>query len=283
MALLYDDITGEPRLVVPRRAKRPNATGADAPPRTGCPFCAGNEDETPRELERIDGHDASWLARSVLNLYPLVDGHEVLIATPRHATSLRELTPREFAVMVALWQRRHSAHTTAAAGDHYTHLFVNDGTTAGASMPHVHAQLLSIPHTRASDALVEHVHNRATCVLCSEAGFDVWRDEQYRLHVPKAPRIAGTMVLAPIAHDTDFASAHALELAEALALSLVALPDNDFNLWVVANQRAGAHWYVELVPRVGYPAGVELPLHLPVCIDDPAALAERAKDRIAAA
>src|SRR5687768_880209 len=120
MDYLDDALTGQPRILAPGRAKRLG------PRPEGCPFCPGNEEHTPPELDRVvDLESSAWQARAVPNLFPLADAHEVLIMSSRHVTTVRDLTDDEWLHALELWERRIAAHAPRAE-DHYTHIFVND-------------------------------------------------------------------------------------------------------------------------------------------------------------
>ena len=57
-------ITGEPVILAPHRAMRPNAFGGT--PEEVCPFCPGNEALTPPEIERA-GTPEAWTVRVIPN------------------------------------------------------------------------------------------------------------------------------------------------------------------------------------------------------------------------
>jgi UDPglucose--hexose-1-phosphate uridylyltransferase len=73
-----DQLTGERTILAPGRANRPNAFKVDRRPLSdpeGCPFCEGNEQETPGEVwaARPGGGEPNspgWTQRAVPNLYP---------------------------------------------------------------------------------------------------------------------------------------------------------------------------------------------------------------------
>jgi UDPglucose--hexose-1-phosphate uridylyltransferase len=128
-----------------------------------------------------------WTARSVPNLYPLLDlgdhqnaggetglasaadpllasarerapdlfsrlpaqgSHEVIVSAPEHVASLSELDEERFASTVAAWRERMRAHSDAS----FCHLIVNEGPDAGASLEHTHAQLYAMPFVPAAVA-----------------------------------------------------------------------------------------------------------------------------------
>jgi len=142
-----------------------------------CPFCPGNERETPPatfELRADPGRpDApGWRVRIVPNKYPaLIDKdaglavpsrgsvdlsaesslfisapaagvHEVLIDTPRHITVLGELTNAELADSLAATRLRLQAIRRQTDLVHAL-VFRNVGRAAGATREHLHSQLMA--------------------------------------------------------------------------------------------------------------------------------------------
>src|SRR5215813_902811 len=103
--LLVDELTGDRVIIAPARSLRPDTFRVDAAPKpaavTSCPFCEGNESETPPEVARV-GPGApdtpGWTVRVVPNKYPIVgDGvagaHEVVVLSPAHNSDLGLLNP----------------------------------------------------------------------------------------------------------------------------------------------------------------------------------------------
>ena len=136
-----------------------------------CPFCRGNEEETPAAVLALDergqlidaGPDApGWAVRIVPNKYPaLTESHpetavapcrgshqdgiqEIVVPTPRHVMSLSEMDDDELrlaliacrARMLQLQTRRELRHGM---------LFMNVGSAAGATLSHAHLQLIGTP------------------------------------------------------------------------------------------------------------------------------------------
>ena len=78
-------------MVAPARSARPG------PGDGSCPFCEGNEAETPPETLALgrDGGEPDtpgWQVRVVPNLYPALERQEVVVHTPRHVTTLADLS-----------------------------------------------------------------------------------------------------------------------------------------------------------------------------------------------
>ncbi|MCW2973123.1 MAG: UDP-glucose--hexose-phosphateuridylyltransferase [Thermoleophilia bacterium] len=275
MSIQIDPITGAPRLVAPGRAARHEAEPA------ACPFCAGNEAATPHETGRRSVGD-DWTARSFPNLYPLTDPHEVLVPTPRHVTSWRDLTPEELASGISLLLERRAA---LEAEGRYVHAFVNDGTAAGASLAHAHAQLVVVDHEYGA-RLTRLLHG-AGCALCTltsshEAGLEIERLGGLVVLAHPSPRLAGGLIITPARHEAEPAVEGARSLAHAVSAALRATdPLTDVNLWLAADG-TDTHWYLEVQPRSANLAGVELALGIHVCAADPAATAAEGRARLAA-
>ena len=131
-------------VVAPDRARRPGAfPQLEPPPDPGeldeCPFCAGREDRTPPETLRLP-EDGGWRVRVVPNLYPAFERQEVVVHTPEHVRTIAELSGEQLALVADAWQARAAA--AHAEGFAYVHALVNEGKTAGASLPHTHSQLV---------------------------------------------------------------------------------------------------------------------------------------------
>ena len=280
MTLRVDPITGELRLVASGRSARLG------PRPHGCPFCVGNEHTTPDESGRIDARDhiveGDWSARSFPNLFPLTEPHEVLVPTPRHVTSWRALTVPELEAGIELLLQRHTALQQPGR---YVHAFVNCGAEAGASIAHVHAQLVSVPAAGHAEHLTHGVRG-ADCTLCEllakRPEFIVERGLRYAIVAHPLPRMGGALLVVPVEHDPIVDDEHPTELAALVHRAMQAVaPDVALNLWLVANAEADAHWYLEVQPRTAHLAGVELALGLRVIATDPLDTAAAARERLA--
>lgn len=274
------------RLVAPGRSAR---LGSRA---QGCPFCPGNEHSTPAESGRRPprpgdevGAAAGWAARSFPNLFPLTEHHEVLVPSPRHLTSWRELTILELQDGLDLLLERRA---DLQQGGSYVHAFVNDGSGAGASLPHVHAQLVVLPRGTHSDQLVHGTRSSTPggcrlCRLLAERSHPllVEAGRHHSLLVHPAPRIGGGLLLVPNEHEVELRDEPTAEFAALLHRALQAVPAGDANLWLVADESARAHWYLEVQPRTAQLAGVELALGLSVIAQDPLATADAMRERLA--
>lgn len=144
-----------------------------------CPFCEGNESDTPAELwadrPGDTGNGPGWRVRSVPNLFPALDeeakprgsgtrprssrpelfeaapaggGHEVIVHSPLHLRALSQLDADGLARAVNGWRERMRAHTERRC----VQLIVNEGPDAGASLEHTHSQLYAMDFVPAAIA-----------------------------------------------------------------------------------------------------------------------------------
>jgi UDPglucose--hexose-1-phosphate uridylyltransferase len=243
-------ITGEPVILAPQRDERPNVYEG-AP----CPFCPGAESETPPEIAR-DGDP--WRIRVFPNRYPPTEHAEVVVESGSHEETFDALAPDHAQRVVEMYFERYRA--LAAASD-YVCIFKNHGRMAGASIPHLHSQIVGVPFippriARESEAFA----HAATCPLCDLAEHTlIGESKHYRWIAPRGARFAYQRWIVPKAHENELMEPR--ELAALLQSSVRAIKSvsDSFN-WAFINfpgaQRA--HWYLEIIPRTAMIAGFEL-------------------------
>jgi UDPglucose--hexose-1-phosphate uridylyltransferase len=163
------------------------------------------------------------------------------------------------------------------------HAFINDGAAAGASLPHVHAQLLVLERAAHTEQLTAHTLNFDTCAICALATQHpqllVEQAHHHALWAHPAPRMGGGLVIAPLDHSSPLGE-HIAELAHLLMRAIAVCGPQDLNCWLVADEQTGAHWYLEVQPRTAQLAGVELALSLNVIAAEPAHTAAVARERL---
>ncbi len=251
---------------------RPGAArGRFAAPDEGesCPFCEGEEPTTPPETFVVgrDGGPADgrgWTVRVVPNLYPALERQEVVVHTPRHVASMAELEPDELGAVAEAWRAR--ANAARAEGFPYVHALVNEGRDAGASRFHSHSQLVWLrcppPAVAAEEPAL--ADDCTVCAFLADEVRDGTRvvavDSNLALLASYAGRLPYELLLAPLAHPAGSAFDSDL-LAGALGLlaggirRLHALEGRvPLNAWL----HDGAHWHIEIVPRLTVLAGLEL-------------------------
>jgi UDPglucose--hexose-1-phosphate uridylyltransferase len=261
-------ITGEPIVFAPERASRPGAFGDAGDER--CPFCPGHEEDTPPPVATVGD---PWRVRVVPNKYPPVPGAEVIVESARHDASFDEIDHAE--EIVRMYVDRYRAHRDAA----YVSLFKNHGPRAGASIPHVHSQVMPLPFVPPR-VRRERAAFANGCPLC--AGIDghvIAERESFTWIAPAGSGMPYQQWLVPkrhVADVTELPDAAIAELAAHLQASSAAmLTLGDSYNWMLMNSAPPAHFYVELFPRLANFGGFELGSATFVQIVDPALAAER--------
>jgi UDPglucose--hexose-1-phosphate uridylyltransferase len=325
--LRIDPLSGLRVIVAGERGDRPGAW-LEAAGRTPVepdsdPFREGHEAQTPPEVYAVrpDGgppDSPGWRVRVVPNKFPaLVPGgdapgadplghgrgepnlfasspasgaHEVIVNGPGPVSSMLDLGAEGLAQAMTVWQERMAAHADAA----YTHLIVNEGKPAGASLPHTHAQLYALPFV---PGLVARERERFTAYHDRTQGRNLQADllqEEVRLgdrvvavgpeavaicpfasqvpfHVqvlPRAPR--------PLFEDGGPTGAATLyEVLERLAAAVGDIPP--LNLWVRTAPPGATSfcWRIDVLPRLAHPAGLEMGAGVQLCVLAPEQAAER--------
>lgn len=206
--LRFNPLTGRWVTIAVDRAARPaefapRRLPVEAEPGRPCPFCPGNEEETPPALETY-GRDGSWQVRVVPNLYPAFDGggalesvalssihteapghgiHEVLVLSPDHDRDWGRLDDKQAGLVMAAVRDRLEEHARSRVV-RYTQVIVNHGREAGASLEHPHGQLLGIPFVPGEIAeertgFARHASEHGGCLAC--AVVDIEQREGLRL------------------------------------------------------------------------------------------------------
>lgn len=203
---------------------------------------------------------------------PAIGGHEVIVNAPQHATSMVELSDEGFASAIDTWRERIRAHRDASC----VQIVVNEGPSAGASLPHTHAQLYALPFVPAaiarererfgayserttgssllSDIVVEEVRRRERLVAVDDDAVLIcpWASRSpFELRV--VPRRAAPRF------EEDTAGAAMLHTAlRALSARFDGPPD--LNMWVRTAPRGAEHfhWHIDIVPRLSIRAAFEL-------------------------
>lgn len=298
--LLHDDRTGRTVFVAPGRDGRPTDAELAAHCSTTdatawCPFCAGNESRTPPDVLRVPAAaTAAWQARIIPNRYPFVTTaaalghgtarpahgvHEVVIESPRHDTQITAVDPAGWRAAWTLVQGR-LADLARRDDLAWGTVFKNSGPRAGASLEHVHSQLVAVdfvPPAVAAEFAAAATQADPFATLLAEAAAErriVAEADGLVTLVPAAPRQPAEMWIVPADREPHF---HAARPARAAALAdltrdLVGrlariLPGSDFNWWLHEAAWRGTaaapatdrwHWHLEILPRVNQLAGFEL-------------------------
>ncbi|MGZ8486840.1 MAG: galactose-1-phosphate uridylyltransferase [Candidatus Binatia bacterium] len=253
-----DPLTGRGVIIAPERGQRPNqfvptSAAESAQP---CPFCPGNERQTPPESWANRPADSppdrpGWSIRVVPNKYPAVtadviaDGqtadrsagagiHEVIIETAAHVANLAALDEAQFSKIF----RAYRGRLRAVREDRrwrFALIFKNQGERAGATLEHAHAQLLALPFVPADVeqelAGARDYHRRsASCYYCAlierelEAQVRVVTSSAAFIALcPAAPRFAFETWILPRVHGAAFEHADDSTIAALAKISRQAI------------------------------------------------------------
>ena len=264
MKIVRHLITGDPILVAPDRAARPHAFGPDGETEL-CPFCAGNESLTPPEVARVE-REGAWLARAFPNKYPAAEAHEVIVESPDHEATFDQIV--DATAVVDLYVDRY---LSLASHSETVCLFKNHGPTAGASLEHLHSQIVGVPFTPPRIAREAAAFAAAeTCPLCAAIethraeGLLLDENDSFAWVAPSSSRMANEQWLVPKRHQHEMATLRDGEIADLASLlqscaSAMRELAPSYN-WLFLNfpRAERAHFYVEAFPRRTTIAGFEL-------------------------
>ncbi len=301
-----DPVSGQRVIIAENRASRPHEfqTSPVRIANESCPFCAGNEHETPTAVATYPqtspaGADADWQVRVVPNKYPAVQLdepaatsecgmfhtssgaglHEVIIESPQHHVSFSQLGDEQAALVMVTYRDRILAHAKGGRVN-YVQIFKNCGPAAGATLEHVHSQLIGLPDTPLVVASeLENCRRKAhgDCLffrmLAEESAAElriVTQTENFVAFCPFASRFAFETWILPRRHASDFQALDdnsCVELAAFLKTVICRLEDAlqrpayNYSLHTApldAPRLGSYHWHIKAFPRRDQVAGFEL-------------------------
>lgn len=290
-------------LVAPQRRQRPNdfAPSSNTTKTIPCPFCPGNEKSTPPAVDELHTADSpdKWCVRVVPNLYPaLIDldhstipstndstpalgKHEVVIECRRHVCQFNELSPEESELVFLAYQRRLQTWKQNPRL-RFGIAFKNSSVRAGASLEHVHSQLIGlteIPSLMQTelDSAIQHYDRCGSCIFCDlladerrQHGRIIEETKHFTAFCPPASRFAYEMWILPNDHCSHFEEESPDQVARAARFVHQNLrrlhgltPPLPYNYLIHSapfdsNPNTHYHWHIEVLPRFGYLAGFEL-------------------------
>lgn len=288
----HDPLTGVSVIYATTRADRPcdmltlaDPAAAD-PSGQACPFCVGNEDQTPPAVLTVPAADGSWAVRAVPNRYPALGDtatdprHFVVIEWPAHQRNLSICSVEQIAAVLDIHVQL-MLRLRAKPDIQFVQSFKNVGPEAGASLVHSHSQVLALPFIPlAVQRELVQVRNAWTqsnrCPQC-ETLREEYAEGQRLIaesggllaYAPRVSRMPCEVRIVPITHASRFeASPPELisELAGLLKLVLTRLDQRlaepPYNLTIrTVPTRLGelpyVHWSIDIVPRLTGLAGFE--------------------------
>jgi UDPglucose--hexose-1-phosphate uridylyltransferase len=212
-------------------------------PLAHCPFCPGQESETPPTLLSTQGA-TGWQTRVFANRYPALrvearsgitstelyghsDGlgaHEVMVESPRHGDDYASMDAAALLAVLTGWQARMRDLSRDERLAHAT-IFKNAGAQSGATLSHPHSQLIATPIVPPDvldrlDGSARFWRRTGHCVYCAMAAEAessgarlVWSDAQAVVFCPYAPRVGFECIVSPRQHESRFEFASEAMLA----------------------------------------------------------------------
>jgi UDPglucose--hexose-1-phosphate uridylyltransferase len=241
--LRKDPVVGRWVIISTERAKRPSdfvmeeQKAVEKP----CPFCEGNEQQTPPEILAIrepntKPNGPGWHVRVVPSIAPVlriegnldrrghgmydimngIGAHEIVIETPGHISNLCDLTQEQIARMITAYCER-IIDLQKDKRFKYVLLFKNYGVIAGAGIVrHSRSQLIATPVTpqRVKEELTvakTYYDYKERCLFCDiikqeiDTGKRVVADMGgFLVYAPFASRFPFELAILPREHSCDF-------------------------------------------------------------------------------
>lgn len=282
-------LTGESVIIAPWRGRRPNAFETPAPrTRTApqdCPFCPGNEEQTPPEITRHESA-SGWLVRVVPNRYPAVDSHEVVIESPRHDDAFDHLPAGHAAIVVDTYMARYRTLSEDRVLRQIS-IFKNDGDGSGQSIDHLHSQIVGLPLVPPRAELISASFDNQSCPLCDKVDelLLLRQTAEFNLLVPAVPMFPYETWIIPTRHAPNFLDEQPDKLSALMQTTVSALNralDSPSLNWIFHNSplpaRPRFHWFLQVFPRLTMQGGFELGTGMQINVVDPHESASRLRE-----
>jgi UDPglucose--hexose-1-phosphate uridylyltransferase len=243
-----------------------------------CPFCLGNERLTPPAIKIYKDNSKSsiWKIRVIPNKFPAVSSeealesnlinnyletisgygfHKVIVESPFHNVTLTSMDYSEIKSIIHSYRDMYKILNEKPVK--YIMIFKNHGESAGASIDHIHSQIIAIPiipeRLKCKCEIASNYFNRLnSCIYCSASiyPFEVWILPRY--HKASFGNIEDAEV-------EEFAKI----LQEILRKIDRALGQPDFNYFIetapIGNEKSNyLHWYLRIIPRIWNIGGFEI-------------------------
>ncbi|UCE43472.1 MAG: DUF4921 family protein [Candidatus Bathyarchaeota archaeon] len=279
-----------------------------------CPLCPGNEHMTPpavlvylstntgeirKERDQNGFRHKNWIVRCVPNLYPAftppkdsegadvkvspylaraIGHHEVLVESPKHDEhpGIARISQLTFVINAYLDRLKTLSSKPYVR---YVSIFRNHGQEAGASLSHVHTQIIAAPFspTILEEELVacrKLWSENGECAFCDILRREknsqrlIYENESYLVFAPWASVHPLEFWIAPKRHQQSLLDAtedEVKDLAEVLRLSFGGLsfllndPPYNFGFHISPSKeyRECYHWHLEVYPKLAIWAGFE--------------------------
>lgn len=258
--LRRNPLTGQWVIIADERSNRPHAgnqsklRGQVPSYDENCPFCPGNESQTPPAVLEKPGSNSGerWYIRGFANQYaalspdyvPLRDPgsplfvarpgfgeHELLVETPVHNGFPAGRTVDEMSRLFQAYQQRFRSLMDRPLIQHVL-IFKNHGKDAGSSLVHPHSQIIGLPMVpdlvqKSGEVARDYFDRTGRCILCQMAREEsavghrmVLEDQHCKVFQPFAASCPAETWIVPASHQPFFSQASP-EMLTALATALL--------------------------------------------------------------
>ena len=251
-----------------------------------CLFCKGNESQTPSEIGRI-GTKNDWKLRWFANKYPALEPkgdpkqttthkfftdavnygyHEVIVESPKHDKQLSDLSEKEIADVLGVYQQR-IADLGKKKNIAYVNVIKNHGARAGTSIVHTHSQVMAttiIPPVIQEKIIA--IKKFLKCPYCeiitaeSDSSRKCFENSDWLAFCPFASRYNYEIWIAPKKHIKSLAEANLDSLAEIMkkVLSRVSELKASYNFYLTYSPPGeNLHFHIEIMPEIAIWGGLE--------------------------
>ncbi|AZR72847.1 galactose-1-phosphate uridylyltransferase [Anoxybacter fermentans] len=267
----FDPITNESVIIAAGRSRRPTdlcekETETDSI--TNCPFCPGNEDKTPPQIDALY-REGKWVTRTFANKFPILAPgktkcvienelfcginqsgyHNVIVEHPDHNINFFKMNQSEMVDLLLTYKRCYKK-LSKKQKIVYVLIFKNYQKKGGASLHHPHSQVIASPFIppRIKRELVgfkTYKQDTGRCIFCDLIETEINGDRQiflsssYLVVAPYASRFPYETWILPRKHNAKFEEILDNDLEELAGVILQVfnklyrvLGDFPFNLYI---------------------------------------------------
>ncbi|MBK1810354.1 DUF4931 domain-containing protein [Clostridium sp. YIM B02505] len=263
-----------------------------------CPFCKGNESETPYEIFKVG--DENWSVRVVKNKYPTVieDGdtikgyHYVVIETPKHNIKLYQYKAEKWRDIFVAY--KDVADKCFSDKDiKYLQIFKNYGREGGASLEHPHSQIVALNFTPQSKVLDDNY-----CKVCEEVESELLAVKRiildrgnYIVYAPYGSSLQYQLRIAYKHHKGSFEetfSEYGIDelsrlFEDVFKIIYESLGDIPLNIcyYIYKDSNCYHHLYIDILPRGSFFAGFEMSTEVYINVISPEEAANKFRESTA--
>ena len=283
--LRFDPINRHTVIIAPERSKRPKddfiSTGEIS---KTCPFCPGNEDQTPPENFNNGGNVKTWTIRSFPNKYPAITQlpkgeisgiQDVIVESDKHDINPGDFTLGHLKELLKVYKERIES-IKVNKNIKYILVFKNHGLMAGATLEHPHSQIVGLSFVpqeveKTWQKLENYYSDNNQCYYCRliDNSDVIFENNSFVLISPGAARFSYETWILPKRHqvyyeeitDQQLNDLSAIFSKQIKALNTM-LSKPAFNVVLNnglydKNRQEFYHWNIQIIPRIFHQAGFE--------------------------